>query len=112
MRIQKRPVFRASAGVLFPSFESAYTATRHIAQAKLWPANLRLLDPIEAGRAAGLDGKQALLIIGFESAEVPQGDFIRAAVSIAREFQGEISDEDVRVSDAKGETTGREPKLT
>lgn len=108
MRIQKRPVFRASAGVLFSSFESAYTATRHIAQAKLWPANLRLLDPIEAGKAAGLDGKQALLIIGFESAEVPQGDFIRAAVGIAREFQGEISDEDVRVSDSTGETTGRE----
>ena len=39
IRIQKRPVFRASAGVLFPSFESAYTATRHIAQAKLWPAH-------------------------------------------------------------------------
>ncbi|HIE86330.1 MAG: FAD-binding oxidoreductase [bacterium] len=108
MRIQRRPTFRASAGVLFPSFESAYTACRHIAQAKLWPANLRLLDPSEASRAAGLDGKQALLIIGFESAEVPQGNFIQEAVKIAREYQGLIADEDIRTSDGSGETTGRE----
>lgn len=108
MRIQKRPVFRASAGVLFPTFESAYTATRHVVQAKLWPANLRLLDPDEAGRAAGLDGRQALLIIGFESADVPQGDFIREAVKIAREAGGAINDDDIRISDGTGEATGRE----
>jgi len=70
MRLQKRPVYRGTAGVVFGSWDTACTATRHIVQAKLWPANLRLLDPEEAGRAAGLDGKQVLLIIGFESADV------------------------------------------
>ena len=108
LRIQKRPVFRASAGVLFPSFESACTATRHIVQAKLWPANLRLLDPVEAARAAGLDGNQALLIIGFESAEIPQGDFIQAAVGIAREYQGVIDNDNIVISDGAGQVTGRE----
>lgn len=108
MRIQKRPVFRGTAGVVFGSWEKAYTATRHIVQAKLWPANLRLLDPEEAGRAAGLDGEQALLIIGFESSDVPQGDFIRAAVKIAREFGGQIRDEDIRISDGSEKATGRE----
>jgi alkyldihydroxyacetonephosphate synthase len=108
MRIQKRPLFRATAGVVFASWEEGYTATRHIAQAKLWPANLRLLDPSEAGRAAGLDGKQTLLIIGFESADVPQGSFINLAVDIAREFGGQIKDDDINISDGSGQTTGRE----
>ncbi len=107
MRIQKRPTFRASAGVLFPSFEAAYQATRHIVQTKLWPANLRVLDPVEARRAAGLDGEHALLIIGFESADLPQGEFIRMAVDIARGCGGVISDEDVRIADGPGKTTGR-----
>ncbi len=84
MRIQKRPTFRATAGVTFDSWRAGYDATRQVVQAKLWPANLRLLDPVEAQRAAGLDGKRALLIIGFESADVPQGPFIQAAVKIAR----------------------------
>ena len=66
MRVQARPVFRASAGVVFPTFEAGAEATRLIAQAKLWPANCRLLDPGEASDAAGLDGQNALLVIGFE----------------------------------------------
>ena len=53
MRIQKRPSFRATAGILFPSWEAGYEAVRNIVQAKLWPANLRILDPAEAQRAAG-----------------------------------------------------------
>ena len=58
MRIQKRPMFRATAGVTFDSWQEGYEATRQVVQAKLWPANLRLLDPVEAQRAAGLDGKR------------------------------------------------------
>ena len=107
MRIQARPKFRATAGVVFADFVSGYTAARHIVQAKLWPANLRLLDPSEAGRAAGMDGQQALLIIGFESAEVPQGDFIKQAVAIARDCNGVIDDADVLIDDGSGQATGR-----
>ncbi len=107
MRIQARPRYRATAGVLFPTFEAGYTATRHIAQAKLWPANLRLLDPAEAGRAAGLNGEQSLLIIGFESADVPQGALIQQAIAIARDHQGLVDDEDVLIDDGTGRVTGR-----
>ncbi len=107
MRIQVRPKFRATAGVIFPSWEDGYTATRHVAQAKLWPSNLRLLDPVEAGRGAALAGEQALLLIGFESAEVPQDAFIREAVAIARESNGQIEDDDIRISDGSDKPTGR-----
>ncbi len=107
LRLQKRPTFRATAGVLFPDWSSGYTAVRHIAQAKLWPANLRILDPGEAQSSAGLDGQQSLLIIGFESSDVPQGAFIKEAVKIAREFNGQIDDEDVLIDDGSGAPTGR-----
>ncbi|MAE95051.1 MAG: FAD-binding oxidoreductase [Deltaproteobacteria bacterium] len=107
MRIQRRPRFRATAGVRFDSWEASAEAARHIAQAKLWPANLRLLDPREA-KNAGLDGSQALLIVGFESAELPQEVNIQQAVGIARECGGQIGDDEIRVSDASEKTTGRE----
>jgi len=107
MRIQKRPAFRATAGVVFDSWPAGYDAARQIAQAKLWPANLRLLDPAEAGRAAGLDGDQSLLIIGFESAELSQRGPIGQAVEIARGCGGHIDDGDVAVDDGEGTPTGR-----
>ncbi len=108
MRVQARPRFRASAGVTFPSFEAGYDAARRVVQAKLWPANCRLLDPVEAQSAAGLDGDQALLIIGFESAELPQDHAVWDAVGIARDAGGTIDDEAVRVSDGSDEEVGRQ----
>lgn len=107
MRIQVRPKYRATAGVLFPSWKAGYEATRQIAQAKLWPANLRLLDPELAHTSAGLDGTHALLIIGFESAEVPQEWPMRQAIEIARSAGGIIKDEDILISET-GEPTGRQ----
>lgn len=106
MRVQARPKYRATAGVTFPSWQAGYEAARHIVQAKLWPANLRLLDPELARTGAGLDGTQALLIIAFESAELPQEWPMRAAVGIARDGSGSISDEDILFSSG-GEPTGR-----
>ncbi len=100
MRIQARPRFRASAGVVFDTMAAAANAARLIAQAKLWPANLRMLDPNEAQDFANLDGAQALLIIGFESAELPQDDHIRQAVAIARDAGGSISNDDILIADA------------
>ncbi len=104
MRIQARPVFRASAGVAFPSWEAAYEGARQVVQAKLWPANLRVLDPVEAAGAAGMDGSSALLIIGFESAELPQDWNVREAVKLAREAGGRIEDSEVRVAGAEEES--------
>ncbi|MDP7201694.1 MAG: FAD-binding oxidoreductase [Dehalococcoidia bacterium] len=108
MRIQARPTFRASAGVTFDSFAAGAEVARHIVQAKLWPANCRLLDPGEAANAAGLDGTRALLVLGFESAELPQGPFLHEAVGIARACGGTVDDEGIKISDAPGGNTGRQ----
>ena len=115
MRIQARPQYRASAGVTFPSLAAGSEGARHVVQAKLWPANCRLLDPGEAQAAAGMDGTRALLILGFESDELPQDGNIRQAVSIAREAGGTIDEADIRVSspesrsdDSSGGDTGRQ----
>ena len=98
MRIQARPQYRASAGVTFPSFAAGAEAARRIVQTKLWPANCRLLDPGEAAAAAGLDGALSLLVLGFESNELPQDDFIRPVVAIAREAGGTIDEADIKIS--------------
>lgn len=108
MRIQARPRFRASAGLTFDSFAAGYEAARRVVQAKLWPANCRLLDPVEAGSAAGLKGDEALLIIAFESAELPQDGMIRQAVAIAREAGGRIDDEAIVITGASEEEAGRQ----
>jgi alkyldihydroxyacetonephosphate synthase len=107
MRIQRRPTFRATAGIVFPTWEAGTNAVRQIVQAKQWPANCRILDPVEAERAAGLDGTASLVIVGFESAELSQRHAIGAAVDIARAAGGTIADEDVKVDDGQGEPTGR-----
>jgi alkyldihydroxyacetonephosphate synthase len=106
MRIQARPRFRATAGVVFDSWSAGTEAVRHLVQAKLWPANLRILDPEEAGRAAGLDGTQTLVIIGFESAELSQAGNVAAAVELARDHGGHIEPDDVQVDDGTGQPTG------
>lgn len=107
LRLQKRPRCRATAGVLFRAWQSGCEAVREIAQAKLWPANLRILDPFEAAFSAGLDGQQALLIIGFESSDIPQRGNIEAAVAIARGHGGMVDDADILIDDGSGEPTGR-----
>ena len=106
MRIQVRPKFRATASVTFPSWEAGYGATRQIVQAKLWPANLRLLDSELARESAGLTGNQAVLIIGFESAEVPQEWPMRQAVEIARSAGGQIEDDEIAFAE-QGQPSGR-----
>ena len=114
MRIQARPRYRASAGVTYPTFAAGSDAARRVVQAKLWPANCRLLDPREAA-AAGMDVTCALLILGFESDQLPQDDNIRQAVAIARDAGGAIDEADIRISspttgadDSSSGDTGRQ----
>jgi len=106
MRIQARPRFRATASVTFPSWASGWEATRQIAQAKLWPANLRLLDPELAADAAGLDGSRSLLVIGFESSELSQRTDIGRAVDLARAAGGMADDADIAVDDGERDGSG------
>jgi alkyldihydroxyacetonephosphate synthase len=107
MRIQRRPTFRATAGVVFPTWEAGTDAVRQVVQAKLWPANCRILDPVEAQRAAGLDGTASLVIVSFESAEHSQRHPMAVAVDICRAAGGTVSDNDIKVDDGQGEPTGR-----
>ena len=107
MRVQARPRYRATAGVVFDTWEQTWDAARQIVQTKLWPANLRVLDPELAQDAAGMDGVRALLIIGFESAELRQDWNIRTAVEIARAAGGAIGDDEILIDDGSGRPTGR-----
>ncbi len=107
MRIQVRPKYRATAGVTFPTWEDCCEAARRIVQAKLWPSNLRALDPDLSRDAAGMDGIHALLIIGFESAELPQDWNIKMAVDVAREAGGRIDDDEILIDHGSGKPTGR-----
>jgi alkyldihydroxyacetonephosphate synthase len=105
VRVQGRPTFRGSASVEFETWEGAWQACKAVVQAKLWPANARILDPVEAGNAAGLDGRHAVLILGFESADFPQGDLLRQAIAFATDAGGQVDESSVRVVDGPSKDT-------
>ena len=93
MRVQPRPDHRAKATVGFEEFGDGVEAARRIAQARLYPANCRLLDRNEAtlNRVAATN----VLVLGFESTDSPvEGDLDRA-VKIAEGCGGELRDRSV-----------------
>ncbi|SUA77634.1 Uncharacterized FAD-linked oxidoreductase Rv2280 [Nocardia otitidiscaviarum] len=98
MRLQDRPRWRAGASVHFDDYARAVTATRVIAQAGLFPANCRLLDPVEAFLNAGTGTVGGVLVLGFESADHPVDVPMARAVEICAEHGGRVPD-GVRVSD-------------
>ncbi|MFN8215421.1 MAG: FAD-binding oxidoreductase [Solirubrobacterales bacterium] len=89
VRVRPRPRQKASAGVRFGEFTAAARAVREIAQSGLHPSNCRLLDAAEAELTGAGDGSAHLLILGFESAELPLEERLGAALAIAREHGGE-----------------------
>jgi alkyldihydroxyacetonephosphate synthase len=90
MRLQDRPTFRASASVTFPDFAAAAEAVRAIAQAGLYPANCRLLDPGEAAVAGAGTGEDAVLLLAFESADHPLDPWMARALECARDHAGHV----------------------
>ncbi|HWP65447.1 MAG TPA: FAD-binding oxidoreductase [Candidatus Limnocylindria bacterium] len=91
MRVQQRPVFRASASVTFDDFLAGARAARAIAQAGLFPANCRLLDPGEA-ELAGVGGGTSVLLLAFESADHPLDAWMARALECARDHGGRVPD--------------------
>jgi alkyldihydroxyacetonephosphate synthase len=87
MRLQARPVFRAAAPVTFDDFLVGAEAARAIAQAGLFPANCRLLDPGEA-ELAGVGRGQSVLLLAFESADHPLDAWMDRALECARDHGG------------------------
>src|SRR2546423_412221 len=80
IRLQDRPRFRAGGAVQFADFFSASRAVRAIAQAGLYPANCRILDPQEAHNTGAGDGRAAILVLAFESGDHPVDAWIARAL--------------------------------
>ncbi len=92
MRLQDRPVFRASASVRFADFYAAAQAVRAVSQAGLYPSNLRLLDAAEAETNGAGDAGHAVLIVGFESADHPLDAWMQRALECCRDCGGQTAD--------------------
>lgn len=90
MRLQDRPIWRASASVHFSEYDAAVAATRALAQSGLYPANCRLLDPAEALLNAGVHTSGGVLVLGFESADHPVREWMRRAVELCRDHGGDL----------------------
>jgi alkyldihydroxyacetonephosphate synthase len=92
MRLQDRPTFRAAATARFADFARGANAARAIVQAGLYPANCRLLDPVEAQLTGTDDRGEAILLVAFESADHPLDAWIARAVECARDHGGTVDD--------------------
>lgn len=88
VRLVRRPRFRASASVRFEDFGKAGDAVRAIAQAGLYPANCRLLDPLESLGSGLGDGRQAFLVLTFESADHALDPWLRRALELCADYGG------------------------
>jgi alkyldihydroxyacetonephosphate synthase len=113
MRLQDRPKYRAGASISFPDFMTGAKAVRAIAQAGLYPANCRLLDPGEAANAGANQGEAAVMVLAFESADHPLEAWMKRALECCADFGGEIptetatkrSDRDAGESASGGESS-------
>ena len=77
-----RPRFRGDAVFGFPDFFAAARAVRAVAQAGLYPSNLRVIDNDEAG-AYGVNAyEESLLVLAFESADHPVDAWMARAIEL------------------------------
>ena len=93
-RVQPRPPYRANATVRFDDYWDAVAACREVVQARLTPANCRLLDANEAMlNEVAFDGSSVLLL-GFESTDSlpPIEADLERAVEIAESHGGRLSE--------------------
>jgi alkyldihydroxyacetonephosphate synthase len=88
MRLQDRPRFRAGGAVRFADFFAAARAVKAIAQAGLYPANCRILDPQEAYNTGAGDGTAAILVLAFESADHPLEAWMGRALECCADHGG------------------------
>jgi alkyldihydroxyacetonephosphate synthase len=88
LRLQDRPTHRATVAIGFAGLLEAARAVRAIGQAGLYPSNLRVLDAMEAKVNGAGDGSQALLVLGFESADHPVGPWLARALELCADHGG------------------------
>ncbi len=108
MRLQDRPTYRASASVFFPEFMAAARAVRAISQAGLYPANVRILDPAEALINDVSDGKSAVMVLGFESADHPVDAWFVRALECCRDHGGTVPRESAEKQPAPREPAAKQ----
>ena len=88
VRLRKKPTFRAATSVRFRNFLAGADAVREIAQAGLYPANLRLLEAREALPDVPWENEDALLMLTFELADHPLDAWMHRALEICRDHGG------------------------
>lgn len=96
MRVRPRPDFKDTVTVEFPPGDAGFSAAalgavRGIAQSRLMPSNLRLIDSLEALTTMAGDGSATLLLIGFESHGQPVDDRMAQAIEIAEAAGGRVA---------------------
>ncbi len=89
VRVQPRPRHRAGRTVRFASFLAGAEGVRAVLQAGLQPANVRLLDALEAQQAGAGDGRRAVLVLGFESVDHAVDHLLDRALELCRAAGGE-----------------------
>ena len=82
MRVQDRPLFRATTSITFEDFYAAVECVRQLSQSGLFPTNCRLLDPAEAHLNGIGNGNQSVLVLGFESADHPVDAWMTRALEL------------------------------
>jgi alkyldihydroxyacetonephosphate synthase len=98
MRLQDRPTYRASAAVLFRTYDAATGCLRALAQSGLNPTNCRLLDSAEVAFAGVGDRSSPMIVLGFESADHPLGPWMERALQLVRDHGGRYDAEAVERS--------------
>lgn len=104
VRVQPRPVHRASAAVRFERFLDGAECVRALSQSGLHPSNCRLIDAEEARFTLAGDGSHALLVLGFESHDHPVAHLIERAEAICVEHGGEVSHSKTAATRARART--------
>ncbi|MGO9954568.1 MAG: FAD-binding oxidoreductase [Solirubrobacteraceae bacterium] len=89
MRVRPRPRWRASSSVRFADFAAGAAAVRALSQSGLHPANCRLIDPAEARLTGAGDGRNALVVLGFESASSPVEQLMNEALDCCGDHGGD-----------------------
>jgi alkyldihydroxyacetonephosphate synthase len=89
MRLQSKPKFRASASIKFADYFAGVRCLRALSQSGLNPSNCRLLDPMETVFSGVGDGRSAVLVLGFESADHPLRAWMERALELVRDHAGE-----------------------
>lgn len=100
MRLQAKPRYRKSISIRFADWQKATEAVRTLSQADLHPSNCRLIDAEEAAATGASDGREHILIVGFENSDHAPDASMQRALEIVAGFGGRWQNEELSAPDA------------